>query len=249
MLQKLPDPPPEPSRPASRRVLVADDDASTREFLSAALKGLGYAPTLATDGPDALAIATSERLDILLLDCRMPGSGAVEVLTALRKNAHAASRDAHAFATSAEMSPTQRQALLAAGFVGVIEKPCRVATLGQALSSAVTQGATSDLKRLDDDEAMQATGDIRTMQALRALFRQELAQLDSEMDTLAPEALVERLHRLRSGCGFCGTPRLGTQVRALQVHVDTHRQVRGDTFVAFRKELRATLAALEAALP
>lgn len=249
MFQNPPDRPPKPSAPAARRVLVADDDASTREFLSAALKGLGYAPTLAVDGPDALDIATLESFDILLLDCRMPGSGAVEVLASLRRNVQAASREATAFATSAEISLSQRQALLASGFAGVVEKPCRVATLGNVLASATALGASTDPKRLDDNEAIQATGDARTMQALRGLFRQELVQLDSELEKIAPDALMERLHRLRSGCGFCGTPRLGTHVRTLQRHIETHRHAQGEPFVAFRAELRATMAALESVSP
>ena len=238
---------------ASRKVLVADDDASTREFLTAALKMLGYTTIPAVDGRDALESAIRQRFDILLLDCRMPGAGAIEVLSSLRAHAHAASRQAVAFATSAEIAPAQRQALLAAGFAGILEKPCRVATLGQVLASAMNTvadadgDADADAKRLDDNEAIQATGDARTMHALRGLFRQELAQLDGEIEALPPDALLDRLHRLRSGCGFCGATRLNQQVRLLQAHIETHPEIRGEAMTTFRTELKATMTALELA--
>ena len=238
---------PPPVMTASRKVLVADDDASTREFLTAALKMLGYTTIPAVDGRDALESAIRERFDILLLDCRMPGAGAIEVLSSLRAHAHAASRQAVAFATSAEIAPAQRQALLAAGFAGILEKPCRVATLGQVLASAMNTVADADAKRLDDNEAIQATGDARTMHALRGLFRQELAQLDGEIEALPPDALLDRLHRLRSGCGFCGATRLNQQVRLLQTHIETHPETRGEAMTMFRTELKATMTALELA--
>ncbi|GAA0905814.1 hypothetical protein GCM10009552_12330 [Rothia nasimurium] len=238
---------PPPVMTASRKVLVADDDASTREFLTAALKMLGYTTIPAVDGRDALESAIRERFDILLLDCRMPGAGAIEVLSSLRAHAHAASRQAVAFATSAEIAPAQRQALLAAGFAGILEKPCRVATLGQVLASAMNTVADADAKRLDDNEAIQATGDARTMHALRGLFRQELAQLDGEIEALPPDALLDRLHRLRSGCGFCGATRLNQQVRLLQTHIETHPETRGEAMTTFRTELKATMTALELA--
>lgn len=243
MLSLRPDPPHDPVMKTSHHVLVADDDRSTREFLSAALRSLGHRPVTVVDGEEALARATLERFDVLLLDCRMPGRGALDVLGALRGEANAASRDTPALASSAEISPAQRATLLAAGFAGVMEKPCRVATLAALL--ATIDGPASTVKRLDDHEAMQATGDAQTMQALRGLLKQELLQLDGELDGMALPDLVERLHKLRSACGFCGTTRLGAEVRALQIHIDMRAHVAQEALSRFRDELRATLAALQ----
>lgn len=242
------DPLPAPSETARRAVLVADDDVSTREFLAAALKALGYLPTLAADGREALEFASRLPFDALLLDCRMPGAGAEDVLASLRTTASAASRHATAFATSAEVTPEQRRRLLDAGFAGVIEKPCRVAALGHALSSVSDTASTA--KVLDDDEALAATGDANTMRALRGLLRDELATLDGELGAYVgqPEAFIERLHRLRSACGFCGTARLGAQVKALQNHLVDRGHASGPALERFREELRATMAALDASL-
>jgi two-component system OmpR family response regulator len=228
----------------SSQVLVADDDPSTREFLRGALTSMGYVVTLAEDGAQALVAARAMRFDAMLLDCRMPSCGAVDVLAALRDDPAAASRDAVAMATSADMPAALRQALIDAGFACVLEKPCRVAALANALTA--TLGVGGDTRLLDDDEALLATGDAATMHALRDLFRDELIQLVTALDTLAddPASLVERMHRLRSACGFCGATRLAAQATALQNHVMETRRVSPAALRRFRSEVELTLTAL-----
>lgn len=232
-----------PDRPL-RPLLIADDDPSTREFLRGALVALGFVVTLAEDGEQALAQAQSIRFDALLLDCRMPAGGAVDVLAALRNNPGAASHEAVAMATSAEIPADLRQSLFDAGFACVIEKPCQIASLADALNATLGVGGQAPV--LDDDEALRATGDAPTMLALRSLFREELLQLLPELDSLAndPAALVERMHRLRSACGFCGATRLAGQAKAMQNHLMEMRRASPTALLRFREELERTLAAL-----
>jgi CheY-like chemotaxis protein len=227
-----------------RRLLVADDDPSTRQFLAGALDGHGYTVILACDGAEAVALACAQRFDALILDCRMPHAGAIEVLAVLRADPASASRKAVALATSAEVSSSLRTELLKAGFAGVIEKPCRIASVADTL--AATLGIDGDLRVLDDHAGLTAAGDPATMQALRALLRTELVELAGELETgpTDPAALVERMHRLRSACGFCGAARLGAQAKALQAHLRDTRAVVPDALARFRAELDATLAAL-----
>ncbi|NII54788.1 hybrid sensor histidine kinase/response regulator [Luteibacter sp. SG786] len=236
-----------PLRPSGERhLLVADDDPSTRQFLAGALAAHGYIVALAQDGTEALEMAQSRRFDALLLDCRMPRAGAMEVLKALRADPAAASNAATALATSAEVPAPLRASLLSAGFAGVIEKPCRVASLVDAL--AATLGLDDGTRILDDAAGLTATGDPHTMQALRQLLRAELVDLSGALGSLVddPAELVERLHRLRSACGFCGAARLGAQAKVLQGHVRETRIVVPDALARFRAELDATLAALSA---
>ena len=231
---------------ARPHILVADDDASTRQFLAGALGTQGYLVTVAQDGAEALASARAIRFDALLLDCRMPRGGAVDVLTTLRDDDTAASRAATALATSAEMPTGLRASLIDAGFAGIVEKPCRIAALVDTLAAML--GVDPRLHVLDDDAALAATGDTATMRALRSLLRAELAELLADLGTLAsdPDETIERMHRLRSGCGFCGAARLGMQARALQTHVESVRTVAPEALARFRGELLSTLAALDA---
>ncbi|APG05283.1 hypothetical protein BJI69_16175 [Luteibacter rhizovicinus DSM 16549] len=226
------------------QILVADDDPSTRAFLRGALAAMGYVVTLVEDGAQALSLARTTRFDAILLDCRMPSGGAVDVLVALHADPDAASRHAVAMATSAEVPTTLRQSLIEAGFACVIEKPCGIASLANALTA--TLGVDRDEHVLDDHEAMLATGDLTTMHALRSLFREELLQLAPELASLAnaPATLVDRLHRLRSACGFCGATRLAAQAKALQHHVIETRWASPPALLRFRSELELALTAL-----
>ena len=94
------------------RILVADDDAGSCRFLCDGLGSLGADTAACMDGNTALQRASGESFDLLLLDCRMPGAGALQILRTLREDVQARSADAPAVATSAEVAPGDRQMLL-----------------------------------------------------------------------------------------------------------------------------------------
>jgi CheY-like chemotaxis protein len=226
-------------------VLVADDDPASRRFLGDGLRALGAQVHECVDGQMALARAAIETFDLLLLDCRMPGAGARDVLVALRADARARSADAPAVATSAEVSTEDRQRLLAAGFSDVLLKPCELDALRPLVTLARNSGRNAPL--LDDAAGLVSSGDARTMQALRSLLREELAALLQELAHLCdePPRLVERLHRLRSACGFCGAPALALQAKHLQRQVETDGSVGDGARERFQQALVATLAVLD----
>jgi len=55
------------------RVLVVEDEERLRRLSQIFLEGLGYQPTLARDGPSALAILGGEEIDVLFCDVVLPG--------------------------------------------------------------------------------------------------------------------------------------------------------------------------------
>ncbi|HYO57015.1 sensor histidine kinase [Archangium sp.] len=71
--------------PAPRRVLIADDDAVSRKIAAALLSPLGYHLRFASTGEEALAAASEERPDLVLLDVMMPGLDGFEVCRRLRE--------------------------------------------------------------------------------------------------------------------------------------------------------------------
>lgn len=227
---------------SSLRVLVADDDPASQRFLCDALRGLGTEVQACGDGLSAMGHAREECFDVLLLDCRMPSAGALEILQSVRGDNQARSSDSVAVATTAELSSRERQSLLAAGFSDILLKPCTVDDLRSLLG-------LSDNDRepvLDDASALSTSGNVVTMQALRKLLRDELSQLQRELDTLSHnhDDFSERLHRLRSSCGFCGAAALAVQAASLQRQLDRHSMTAG-TLAAFRLTLQKTLRALQ----
>lgn len=69
-------------------ILVADDEAPMRKYISSNLKVRGYDVIVAADGMEALKLAGEHPLDLVLLDIGMPGPDGTQVLAALRRETH-----------------------------------------------------------------------------------------------------------------------------------------------------------------
>ena len=233
-----------PSSAVGVDVLVADDDPASRRFFADGMRRLDARVVTCADGIEALALARDRAFDLLLLDCRMPGAGALQVVPSLRRDARARSRHSIAVASSAEMTSAGRAALLAAGFTDVLVKPCKLADLQRLLQLLPDR----ETMPLDDRAALLASGDQATMQALRGLLRDELELLRDDISPVGMDrtALAERLHRLRSSCGFCGATMLSTETIALQAALAHAPADLGPCLQRFSRALEATLLALDA---
>jgi len=66
------------------KILVVDDEETMVRSLSALLTREGYAVAVATDGPQALEAARTERPDLILLDVMLPGADGIEVCRQIR---------------------------------------------------------------------------------------------------------------------------------------------------------------------
>lgn len=231
------------------RVLLAEDDPVSRDFLREAMRACGAEVTDCADGATALVLARSQAWDLLVLDHQLPGRTGDAVLAALRDDPAALSRTTPAIATSA--APDSEVAwLLRAGFAEVLAKPMTTATLSEALRR---HGCTASRTPLDDNDALRACGSPQAVARLRRLFaEQELPTVQNELERLThdPQALRPTLHRLRASCGFCGAQALAQASAALHRALATgadDNEVR-TTLAAFRQVLVETRAALHAEL-
>jgi CheY-like chemotaxis protein/anti-sigma regulatory factor (Ser/Thr protein kinase) len=66
------------------RILVVDDDRSTRHVLSKVLTSAGFTTSVAKDGVDALKLLRSKHFDLVLLDVWMPRMNGIDLLAKLR---------------------------------------------------------------------------------------------------------------------------------------------------------------------
>ena len=69
----------------SKRVLIVDDEDGIRSSLERLLSFEKFKTFAAADGASALDLAASERIDIVLLDIKMPGMDGLEVLGKLKE--------------------------------------------------------------------------------------------------------------------------------------------------------------------
>ncbi len=67
-------------------ILIVEDDEGIASFLAKGLKAEGYATAVARDGDEAIALAAAsgEDLDLVLLDLALPGTDGLSVLRAWR---------------------------------------------------------------------------------------------------------------------------------------------------------------------
>ncbi|HEV8180785.1 MAG TPA: response regulator, partial [Candidatus Angelobacter sp.] len=104
-----------------KKILIADDKATSRELLRTVLERQGYAITEAADGEEALQKALAEPPDLILLDLQMPRRNGYEVLGELRKDPRHA--EVPIIAITASAMQGDREKALAAGFTGYMAKP------------------------------------------------------------------------------------------------------------------------------
>lgn len=73
--------------PHPTSVLIVDDEEPVRRFVERVLRGAGYQTTVASDGPEALEIASKlESLDIVVTDLVMPQMTGDELARRLRQD-------------------------------------------------------------------------------------------------------------------------------------------------------------------
>lgn len=66
------------------KILVAEDDRKTSDYIANGLTEAGHAVSVAADGPDALFHATQNLFDAIILDRMLPGLDGLSVLKMLR---------------------------------------------------------------------------------------------------------------------------------------------------------------------
>jgi two-component system chemotaxis response regulator CheY len=69
-----------------RNILVVDDSATVRKFVSVSLSMQGFDVTTACDGMDALEKLPQKKFDLVITDLNMPNMDGFEFIRTLREN-------------------------------------------------------------------------------------------------------------------------------------------------------------------
>lgn len=67
-----------------KKILVVDDDRTTRHVLQKVLSAAGFNASVAKDGVEALALLARRRFDLMLLDVWMPRMNGIDLMSRLR---------------------------------------------------------------------------------------------------------------------------------------------------------------------
>jgi CheY-like chemotaxis protein len=110
-----------------KKVLVADDRATSRELVRVALEHAGYLVYEAADGGEALASARDLRPDLIILDLHMPGLDGFGVIEEIRRDERLSATPVMALTASAMQG--DREHALEAGFTSYLAKPIQLSNL------------------------------------------------------------------------------------------------------------------------
>lgn len=124
------------------RVLIADDDAGVREYLSEILSAAGYTLLTAANGREALDRLRESAVDLVIVDARMPELDGLETLRRLRQ------RDPTlpVIAISGAGPQLRVREWEQLGAATVLRKPFAPEILEAAIRSALSMAGPSDQK-------------------------------------------------------------------------------------------------------
>jgi CheY-like chemotaxis protein/anti-sigma regulatory factor (Ser/Thr protein kinase) len=120
------------------RILVVDDDKTTRHVLRSVLTSAGFSTSVAKDGVEALKALTTQPYDLLLLDVWMPRMNGLDLLAKLRT---VKSRPRVVVMTSDDAPETLLKAVREQAFKYVhkpVESPALLQTVRDALAAPDT---------------------------------------------------------------------------------------------------------------
>ena len=173
-MQKLPKSASKTStKPASLRILFADDETSLQELISKELPRMGHTVTVCPDGIKAVEALAEHAYDCLLVDLDMPGMHGIEVIERCKE----ISPETEAIVLTGKGSTDTAVAALRLGAFDYLQKPCRLvelkSLLGRVAAKRELNHQVQALKlRLDRVEGQPTMiGSHPLMQRVKALIQ------------------------------------------------------------------------------
>ncbi len=112
---------------ADELVLIVDDNEKNLRLARDVLRASGFRTVEAASGEEAIVVATEHQPDVILMDIRLPDIDGTEAAARLKREPRTAAIPIVAL-TSLAMKG-DREAFLASGFDGYLEKPISVREL------------------------------------------------------------------------------------------------------------------------
>ena len=224
---------------AGKRILIADDNAINRRLVEILLKDLGAEVLSATDGREALEIASSETLDLVMLDIHMPQLDGFEAATSIHELP--GRERLPIVAMTADAMWRNRQQIARSSFFAYLLKPIEEKELWLVLQDTLFSGKPAPRLRLKENAQVRERSESSTessrvrdeAQALRItggskriadnLFSQFLEALPGEMAAIGELLEAERwadlwqaVHHLQGAVAVCGVPAFSAALKQLQ---------------------------------
>ncbi|MBD1575153.1 two-component sensor histidine kinase BarA [Vibrio sp. S11_S32] len=216
------------------RVMAVDDNPANLKLISALLDEQVMHVTTCSNGAEAVAKASQQSFDIILMDIQMPhmdGVTACEHIRASQLNSHTP-----VIAVTAHAIDGERERLLQSGMDDYLSKPIEEHVLHQLLVHWNPYTVSGTIEKLESPEDKQdkthnplslSDGCIDWLMALKqAANKTDLAQemlhmlvefipqVDQQIESAlatpagAEAELLAIVHKLHGSCAYCGVPKL-----------------------------------------
>jgi len=230
------------------RLLLIDDDKTTRELLTTLLGAEGWFVTEAASGDDAVALAPFVFPQVILSDLQMPGLSGPRLAAEL-----CAACDERPSLIAMTATPGND---VPAGFDALLIKPFDASEVRRICASLPSTGSVSHHPSSDDTpiispQAFQRLRNAMAAEQLRSLY--SFALTDAELRVTRMEAAAhagddatyrKEAHALKGSCGMIGAERLRNRAAAAE-DGGVATSMPSNDFPEFRKEISAVSLMLE----
>ncbi|HEX6730067.1 MAG TPA: response regulator [Pyrinomonadaceae bacterium] len=124
-------------------ILVVDDSADNVAMISLDLQQLGYRVVTASNGEDAIRVATQTRPNLILMDISMPTLDGLGATRRIREDSEL--RDIPIIAVTAFGTEGFQRAAYDAGVSGYITKPINLERMHQLIARLLSPGGSGNI--------------------------------------------------------------------------------------------------------
>ena len=196
----------EPKLP-TLKILLAEDNLVNQRLAIALLTQRNHEVQVASNGLEAVSLASSQAFDLILMDIQMPDMDGIEATEEIRRREQENQRHTTIIALTAHAGESDRARCLAAGMDGYVTKPLRPYELMHEIKELVrfddakSAGPGESIRASDDrdqnvaidqhgqtgvvdwNEAMAQTGeDVELLKELIRIFEKESPEILNEIE-------------------------------------------------------------------
>jgi DNA-binding NtrC family response regulator len=169
----------------TRRILVVDDDANMVQTLCDILEMRGWETVRAFNGLEAVKQAADTKVNVVLMDVKMPQMNGVEALQQMKK----ANPAIRIILMTAYAAPDLLAQAEEAGVVRIMRKPIDLPSV-MALLDAASKGARSVLVVDDDTAYLRTISDLLSRQGIIVMQARTLAEALERFERQPPAAVL-----------------------------------------------------------
>jgi len=213
------------------RILVAEDNRVNQTLVTRMLEKMGHSVTVASNGQEALAMATQQTFDLIFMDVQMPEMDGLTATAKIREAEKNTGTHIPIVAMTAHALKGDRERCLQAGMDAYISKPISSKDVEESImrnintsvvgveakaespkGRTITWDPAHALERLDGDEQL--------LREVLQIFLEEtpglLARLGQGIADMNYEAIERTAHSLKGELGYLGLALVSQQAFELE---------------------------------